>query len=118
MQNHSRLTIDADVRTRFTACYLRVAGDECAFIESHTAHAVPRLLAALELQGKTPNDVYLAGDFGHLRHWNGTQFSLVRTTITKVPVTAAFYAMWGTSSTDLWIVGDEIALHKTDPTHP
>ena len=68
--------------------------------------------------GKTPNDVYLAGDFGHLRHWNGTQFSLVRTTITKVPVTAAFYAMWGTSSTDLWIVGDEIALHKTDPTHP
>ena len=72
MQNHSRLTIDADVRSRFTACYLRVAGDECAFIESHTAHAVPRLLAALELQGKTPNDVrYVVVTHAHLDHASG-----------------------------------------------
>ena len=66
--------------------------------------------------GKTPNDVYLAGDFGQLRHWNGTDFSLVKTTIDAIPVTAPFYAMWGASSTDLWIVGDEIALHKVSPT--
>ncbi|OJY27768.1 MAG: hypothetical protein BGO98_41670 [Myxococcales bacterium 68-20] len=66
--------------------------------------------------GKTPNDVYLAGDFGQLRHWNGTDFSLVKTTIDAIPVTAAFHAMWGSSSTDLWIVGDEIALHKVSPT--
>lgn len=72
MQNHSRLTIDADVRSRFTACYLRVASDECAFIESHTAHAVPRLLAALELQGKTPNDVrYVIVTHAHLDHAAG-----------------------------------------------
>ncbi|AKV01075.1 hypothetical protein AKJ09_07738 [Labilithrix luteola] len=68
--------------------------------------------------GKTPNDVYVAGDFGKLRHWNGTAFSLVRTTIKKIPPTTALYAMWGSSSTDLWIVGDAIALHKTAPTTP
>ncbi len=66
--------------------------------------------------GKTPNDVYLAGDFGQLRHWDGSTFSLVKTTIDAIPLTTAFYAMWGTSSTDLWIVGDEIALHKVSPT--
>jgi len=41
MARHAHFTIDADVTPRFTACYLRVAGEECAFIEAHTAHAVP-----------------------------------------------------------------------------
>ncbi|AKU94961.1 hypothetical protein AKJ09_01625 [Labilithrix luteola] len=68
--------------------------------------------------GTTPNDVYLGGDFGQLRHWDGTSFSLVKTTITKIPVRASFYGMWGTSSTDLWIVGDRIALHKVALGHP
>lgn len=68
--------------------------------------------------GKSSNDVYLAGDFGQLRHWDGTSFSLVKTTIEKIPVTASFFGMWGSSSTDLWIVGDEIALHKVSPTKP
>ena len=66
--------------------------------------------------GKTPEDVYVAGDFGQLRHWNGTGFSLVKTTIEKVPLTTSFFGMWGSSSTDLWIVGDEIALHKVSKT--
>ncbi|AKV00303.1 hypothetical protein AKJ09_06966 [Labilithrix luteola] len=62
--------------------------------------------------GKDPNDVYIAGDFGRLRHWDGTSFSLVSTTTTKIPLSASLFAMWGTSSTDLWIVGDRVALHK------
>jgi hypothetical protein len=68
--------------------------------------------------GKTPNDVYLAGDFGQLRHWDGTSFSLVETTIEKIPLTTSFFGMWGSSSTDLWIVGDEIALHKVAKVTP
>jgi len=64
--------------------------------------------------GKTPNDVYLAGDQGQLRHWNGTSFSYVKTKLEKIPLMTSFYAMWGSSSTDLWIVGDEVALHKVD----
>ena len=44
----SLLTVDCDYVQPGLACgYLRIAGDECAFIETNTAHAVPKLLAAL-----------------------------------------------------------------------
>ncbi len=64
--------------------------------------------------GKTANDVYMAGDFGQLRHWNGTSFVHVKTTLEKIPIKNSLFGMWGSSGTDLWIVGDEIALHKVD----
>jgi glyoxylase-like metal-dependent hydrolase (beta-lactamase superfamily II) len=70
--SHERFTIDADVVPQFTACYLRVAGDECAFIEAHTAHALPRLLAALEARGKKPEDVrWVVVTHAHLDHAAG-----------------------------------------------
>ncbi|HEY1958314.1 MAG TPA: MBL fold metallo-hydrolase [Polyangiaceae bacterium] len=69
---HSRFTIDSDVRPEFTACYLRVAGDECAFIEAHTSHATPRLLAALADHGKKPEDVrWIVVTHAHLDHAAG-----------------------------------------------
>jgi glyoxylase-like metal-dependent hydrolase (beta-lactamase superfamily II) len=69
---HLRTTIDADVHPRFTACYLREAGDECAFIESHTAHALPRLMAALASHGRTPDQVrYVVLTHAHLDHAAG-----------------------------------------------
>ncbi len=69
---HARFTVDADVVPRFTACYLRVAGGECAFVEAHTGHALPRLLAALEQHGKKPEDVrYLVLTHAHLDHASG-----------------------------------------------
>jgi glyoxylase-like metal-dependent hydrolase (beta-lactamase superfamily II) len=72
MTEHARFTIDADVVPRFTACYLRIAGDECAFVEAHTAHALPRLLAALAEHGKRPEDVrYVALTHAHLDHASG-----------------------------------------------
>ncbi len=72
MTRHARFTIDADVTPRFTACYLRVAGDECAFIEAHTAHALPRLLAALAEQGKKPESVrFIVVTHAHLDHAAG-----------------------------------------------
>jgi glyoxylase-like metal-dependent hydrolase (beta-lactamase superfamily II) len=72
MPRHERFTIDVDVTPRFTACYLRVAGDECAFIEAHTAHATPRLLAALGAHGKRPEDVrYVVVTHAHLDHAAG-----------------------------------------------
>src|SRR5579859_182414 len=72
MSGHSRFTVDADVTPRFTACYLRVAGDECAFVEAHTAHATPRLLAALAEHGKRPEDVrYIVVTHAHLDHAAG-----------------------------------------------
>ncbi len=72
MLRHERFTIDADVTPRFTACYLRVAGDECAFVEAHTAHALPRLLAALSAQGKKPEQVrWVVVTHAHLDHAAG-----------------------------------------------
>ncbi len=72
MTLHARFTVDADIRPRFTACYLRVAGDECAFIEAHTAHAVPRLLSALAIHGKKPEDVrWVVVTHAHLDHAAG-----------------------------------------------
>jgi glyoxylase-like metal-dependent hydrolase (beta-lactamase superfamily II) len=70
--SHARLTIDCDVRPRFTAAYLRTAGDECAFIEAHTAHALPRLLEALASRGRRPEDVrWIVVTHAHLDHAAG-----------------------------------------------
>jgi glyoxylase-like metal-dependent hydrolase (beta-lactamase superfamily II) len=69
---HERFTIDADVQPRFTACYLRVAGDECAFVEAHTVHALPRLLATLAEHGKRPEQVrWVVVTHAHLDHAAG-----------------------------------------------
>ncbi|MFO0760760.1 MAG: MBL fold metallo-hydrolase [Byssovorax sp.] len=72
MDRHARITIDADRTPQFTACYLRLAGDECAFIEAHTAHALPRLLAALAAQGRRPEQVrFILVTHAHLDHAAG-----------------------------------------------
>jgi len=92
MSRHARFTIDADVTPRFTACYLRVAGDECAFVEAHTAHALPRLLAALAAQGRTPEQVrYVVVTHAHLDHAAGASALLAacpRATLLAHPRTA------------------------------
>ncbi len=72
MTSHSRVTIDCDLLPKFTAAYLRIAGDECAFIEAHTSHALPKLLAALAAAGKKPEQVrYLVVTHAHLDHAAG-----------------------------------------------
>jgi glyoxylase-like metal-dependent hydrolase (beta-lactamase superfamily II) len=72
MTIHARFTIDADVTPEFTACYLRVAGDECAFIEAHTSHALPKLMASLAAQGRRPEQVrWVVITHAHLDHAAG-----------------------------------------------
>jgi glyoxylase-like metal-dependent hydrolase (beta-lactamase superfamily II) len=70
---HSRITIDCDARTpQFTAAYLRLAGKECAFIETETSHARPKLLAALTESGHTVEDVrWIVVTHAHLDHAAG-----------------------------------------------
>jgi glyoxylase-like metal-dependent hydrolase (beta-lactamase superfamily II) len=92
MARHTRITVDADITPRFTACYLRVAGDECAFVEAHTAHALPKLLAALEAAGKRPEDVrWIVVTHAHLDHAAGAAALLAacpRATLLAHPRTA------------------------------
>ncbi len=79
MATHERFTIDCDILPKFTAAYLRVAGEECAFIETHTAHAVPRLLEALAAHGKKPEDVrYVVVTHVHLDHAGGAGVLLAK----------------------------------------
>jgi len=79
MPRHARTTIDADVTPRFTACYLRTAGDECAFIEAHTSHALPRLLDALRAAGMRPDQVrWIVVTHAHLDHAAGAGALLAR----------------------------------------
>ena len=79
MVDHARYTIDADVLPKFTAAYLRVAGDECAFVEVHTAHALPKLMAELEKRGKTPAQVrWVVVTHAHLDHAAGASAVLAK----------------------------------------
>lgn len=77
--SHQRLTIDCDVLPRFTAAYLRLAKEECAFIETHTGHALPRLLAGLAANDRTPEQVrYIVVTHAHLDHAAGASALLAR----------------------------------------
>ncbi len=79
MSLHTRTTIDCDVLPNFTAVYLREAGDECAFVEAHTARAVPKLMAALASRGKSPEQVrWVIVTHAHLDHAAGASALLAR----------------------------------------
>jgi len=67
-------TIDCDYMDApgVAAAYLLVDGDEAAFVETCTSRSVPRLLAALESAGLTPEQVrYVVITHIHLDHAGG-----------------------------------------------
>jgi len=67
------VTIDSEYTAPgVAACYLRVQNGEAAFVETNTAHAVPRLLAALEAEALRPEDVrWVVVTHVHLDHAGG-----------------------------------------------
>ncbi|APR76247.1 Beta-lactamase related protein [Minicystis rosea] len=67
------VTIDCDyIHPRFAAAYLRVQGDEAAFIETNTAVAAPQILAALDARGLRPEQVrWVIVTHVHLDHAGG-----------------------------------------------
>jgi glyoxylase-like metal-dependent hydrolase (beta-lactamase superfamily II) len=73
MTEHARLTIDCEPQQPgYVASYLRVAGAECAFIETYTTHALPHMLAELARVGRRPEDVrYVVVTHAHLDHAGG-----------------------------------------------
>jgi len=73
MSSSRLVTIDCDyLGPGVAAAYLRVEGDEAAFVETNTAHAVPRLLAALEREGLSREAVrWVIVTHVHLDHAGG-----------------------------------------------
>lgn len=63
------------------------------------------------------NDSWEVGPYGKCAHWDGVKWNAAATRAT-LPITKDFYAIWGTSNDDFWIVGDEMALHKTKAGKP
>lgn len=74
MNSPRLVTIDCDyLGPGIAAAYLRIQGDEAAFIETNTNHAVPKLLAALEQENLSPQQVrYIIVTHVHLDHAGGT----------------------------------------------
>lgn len=68
------VTIDCDyLGPGIAAAYLRIQGDEVAFVETNTNHAVPKLLAALANERLAPEQVrYIIVTHVHLDHAGGT----------------------------------------------
>ena len=62
--------------------------------------------------GTSGNDAWQVGDFGRLRHWDGTKWTQAVIMVTSAPVRSDFFGAWGISNEDFWVVGDGIALHK------
>lgn len=63
----------------------------------------------------SPDDVWTAGEYGRLRHWDGTGWKQAAITNTKYPVIAPLWALWGDAKGRMWCVGDGIALHRDPP---
>lgn len=64
-----------------------------------------------------PADAWLVGTPGVVRHWNGSEWTFARVTITSAPVVKPLHAVHGVVDTsgaiDMWIVGKDTALHRT-----
>ncbi len=68
--------------------------------------------------GTGPSDTWGVGGSGLVTHWNGTDWQQAIIRVTDIPVGKSFNAIWGKSNDDLWVVGDEVALHRTPAGKP
>ncbi|MBX3205291.1 MAG: hypothetical protein KF764_09490 [Labilithrix sp.] len=71
----------------------------------------------LGVWGRAKDDVWIVGELGRVRHWDGKTWSLPSVTITKFPLTRDLHAIWGSASGEMWIVGDNTVLHR-NPSAP
>ena len=65
-----------------------------------------------------PDDTWGIGENGLVSHWDGTTWTQAVVRVADAPVGRTLRAIWGNSNDDFWVVGDEIALHKTTAGKP
>ena len=59
------------------------------------------------------NDVWAVGEAGLVNHWDGSTWKQAVIRTGSVPIAKHLRAVWGRNSDDFWVVGEEIALHRT-----
>jgi len=89
------------------------SGKTFAFTYIADGKAVDPLWSALSATG--PNDAWVVGEYGRVRHWDGSDWATAAITTTNVPIIDPFYGVWSDGSSQVWLVGDAIAL-RYDPT--
>jgi hypothetical protein len=62
--------------------------------------------------GSGTNDVWFVGRHGRVYHWDGTDLEVVRTSIDGVVLSGNLHGIDGAGADQLWIVGDDVALHR------
>ena len=65
--------------------------------------------------GTAANDIWAAGDYGRLMHWNGAKWSTTAISLTGYPVKDPFFAVWAAGPDEVWAAGKAMAL-RFDPT--
>jgi hypothetical protein len=61
---------------------------------------------------RSPNEVWAVGDIGRVYHFDGTSWKDARLVFNGAPLTATLFKVSGTSSGELFIVGDGVALRR------
>jgi hypothetical protein len=68
------------------------------------------------LWASAANAVWIAGQRGRIRRWDGTKWQIEAVSINDaIPMQQPIYSMWGSGPNDLWVVGAGVALHKGPP---
>ena len=63
------------------------------------------------VHGFGPNDVWAVGDDATVLHFDGKAWTRVATPFDTVSAKPRFFAVWGSSSKDVWIGGNGVMLH-------
>ena len=84
-----------------------------ANVSSRAFEVVPSpVIADLRgVHGFGPNDVWAVGDDATVLHFDGKAWTRVSTPFDTVSAKPRFFAVWGSSSKDVWIGGNGVMLH-------
>ena len=64
--------------------------------------------------GTAEDDVWTVGDYGQVRHFDGARWASTAVTNAVLPLTNTFHAVWARGTSEVWLVGEDIAL-RYDP---